>query len=180
MLIAAFALGNLLGGSYISAVKNADISQLKADHSVSQRQAAEAALGRLQEAQQRGDALTIRLALLDATRQTQAQETQREIKARTTGRPCLDAGTVRLLNAPAGLKPAALPTPASSAAAADAAFASDTDVGLWAEQARRQYDTCRDRLQAVSDFYPQSIPQEEPQALPYFLSPAARMLQGKN
>jgi hypothetical protein len=65
--------------------------------------------------------LQARLAAEETNRQTQAQEHAREIKRLTTGRPCLNAGTRRLLNEPAiGLRNSGLPAPASGAAAADA------------------------------------------------------------
>lgn len=132
----------------------ASIATLKADQAVKERQAAQAALDRLQQAQARGDALQARLAAEEANRQTQAQENAREIKRLTTGRPCLNAGTVRLLNEPAiGLRASTLPTPASGTIAADAAAASDTDVAGWIDAARRQYDACRDRLGALIDWH---------------------------
>jgi len=46
-----------------------------------------------------------------------------------------------------------VPAPAGQPAGADAAFATDTDVAEWAAHARRSYDTCRGRLDAVRDFY---------------------------
>lgn len=132
----------------------AQVATLKADQAIQERQAAQAALDRLQQAQARGDALQARLATEETNRQTQAQEHEREIKRLTTGRPCLNAGTVRLLNEPAvGLRTPALPAPASGADAADAAAASDTDVAGWIDAARRQYDTCRDRLGALIDWH---------------------------
>ena len=57
-----------------------------------------------------------------------------------------------MLNA-ASLKPAGVPEAAFEPVSAAAAFATDTDVGLWAAGARRAYDTCRGRLQAIADFY---------------------------
>ena len=130
------------------------IETLKADQATQERQAAQAALDRLQQAQARGDALQARLAAEETHRQTQAQEHAREIKRLTTGRPCLNAGTVRLLNEPAiGLHAPALPAPASGADAADAPAASDTDVAGWIDGTRHQYDACRSRLDALIDWH---------------------------
>jgi len=128
----------------------ATVATLKADQAQKERQATQAALDRLQEAQARGDALQARLAVAETTRQAQAQENAYEIKRLTTGRPCLNAGTVRLLNeSPGSLSAPTLPAPAGGAAAADAPASSDTDVANWIDAARRQYDTCRDRLSAL-------------------------------
>ena len=100
------------------------------------------------------DALEERLSAEEASRQTQALEHAREIKRLTTGRPCLNAGTVRLLNEPAiGLRTPVLPAPASGAAAADAPAASDTDVAGWIDGTRHQYDACRSRLDALIDWH---------------------------
>ena len=132
----------------------AAIATLKAYQATQERQAAQAALDRFQQAQARGDALQARLAAEEANRQTQAQENAREIKRLTTGRPCLNAGTVRLLNEPAiGLRASTLPTPASGTIAADAAAASDTDVAGWIDNARHQYDACRGRLDALIEWH---------------------------
>lgn len=127
----------------------AQIATLEAEQAARERKAAQAALDRLQQAQARGDALQARLAAEETNRQNQAREHVREIKRLTTGRPCLNAGTVRLLNEPApGLR-----APTSGAAAADATVASDTDVAGWVDNARRQYDTCRGRLGALIDWH---------------------------
>jgi hypothetical protein len=132
----------------------AAIATLKAYQATQERQAAQAALDRLQQAQARGDALQARLAAEETDRQTQAQEHAREIKRLTTGRPCLNAGTVRLLNEPTGHSgTATVPATTSGATAADAPASSDTDVAGWIDNARHQYDTCRGRLDALIDWH---------------------------
>ena len=132
----------------------AQVATLKADQATQERQAAQAALDRLQQAQARGDALQARLAAEETNRQTQAQEHAREIKRLTTGRPCLNAGTVRLLNEPTGHSgTATVPATTSGATAADAPAASDTDVAGWIDNARLQYDACRGRLDALIDWH---------------------------
>ncbi len=147
-------VGYGLGHRLAKADGDAALAKLQRDHATRETKAAEAALLRLQEAQARGDALEARLAAEEASRQTQAQEHAREIKRLTTGRPCLNAGTVRLLNEPAiGLRTPVLPAPASGAAAESAPAASDTDVAGWIDNARHQYDACRDRLDALIDWH---------------------------
>ena len=159
VLAAATALvvgsgGYALGHRLAKADGDAALAKVQRDHATLETKAAEAALARLQEAQARGDALEERLAVEEASRQSQALEHAREIKRLTTGRPCLNAGTVRLLNEPAiGLRTPVLPAPASGAAAADAPAASDTDVAGWIDNARHQYDTCRGRLDALIDWH---------------------------
>ena len=147
-------VGYGLGHRLAKADGDAALAKLQRDHATRETKAAEAALLRLQEAQARGDALEARLAAEEASRQTQAQEHAREIKRLTTGRPCLNAGTVRLLNEPTGHS-GTVPVPAttSGATAADAPAASDTDIAGWIDNAQRQYDTCRSRLDALIDWH---------------------------
>lgn len=152
--LAAGGAGYVLGHRLAKADGDAAVAKLQRDHANRETKAAEAALARLQDAQARGDALEARLAAEETNRQTQAQEHAREIKRLTTGRPCLNAGTVRLLNEPAiGLRTSALPAPASGAAAEGAPAASDTDVAGWIDNARHQYDACRNRLDALIDWH---------------------------
>ena len=159
VLAAATALvagggGYALGHRLAKADGDAALAKVQRDHATLETKAAEAALARLQEAQARGDALEERLAVEEASRQSQALEHAREIKRLTTGRPCLNAGTVRLLNESAGRPGAAsVPAPANGIAAADAAAASDTDIAGWIDNAQRQYDTCRSRLDALIDWH---------------------------
>lgn len=121
----------------------------------SQTQAAEAATARLQAAIERGDALQTRVAAEETARAQITQEKTDALRRLTTGRACLGGPAVRLLNGP-GLKPGAVPEAPGQPAGAAAAFATDTDVGLWAAGAIRAYDTCRGRIDALNDFFTDS------------------------
>ena len=65
----------------------------------------------------------------------------------TVGRRCLDGAAVRLLNG------ASVPDPVAEPLPADAAFATDSDVGQWIAGAQKSYDTCRARLDGIAAFY---------------------------
>lgn len=111
---------------------------------------------RLAAAQKRGDELVLRIAAAEAKQTRIAEEKDREIRRLTVGRRCLDGAAVRLLNQPAGAglgHAGAVPQAAGQPVPDDAAFATDTDVGIWVGQCRRAYDTCRGRLQGIADFY---------------------------
>lgn len=152
--LAAGGAGYALGHRLAKADGDAAVAKLQRDHANRETEAAEAALARLQQAQARSDALQARLAAEETNRQTQAQEHAREIKRLTTGRPCLNAGTVRLLNEPTGHSGiATVPATTSGATTADAPAASDTDVAGWIDNARLQYDACRGRLDALIDWH---------------------------
>ncbi len=133
--------------------KDAEIAELKRNHAEQSASAATAASARLQASIKHGEALQLRVAEQENARQAITEEKDRELKRLTTGRPCLNAGTVRLLNRGPGFKPAAVPAPTGEPVSADAGFATDADVGIWANAARRSYDTCRGRLAALADFY---------------------------
>jgi uncharacterized protein YfaS (alpha-2-macroglobulin family) len=133
--------------------KDGQIARLERAHAEQRAAEIQQHLDDITEAEALGRRLSAKLAAAEAARETLTQEKTDAIRRLTVGRPCLDSAAVRVLNDTAGLKPAGLPPTASQPVSADAAFATDTDVGLWAAQARRAYDTCRGRLQAIADFY---------------------------
>lgn len=119
------------------------------------QQAAQVAIERdvLQAAQVRGDLLSAGLLTQAGQIVQLKQESIDAIKQATSGRVCLDAAALRVLDAAPGI--AVMPAPASSAAAADGRFASDTDVGTWAAEAGALFETCRARLDALIDWHAQ-------------------------
>lgn len=129
------------------------LAQQKTDHANALEKAARQAVDRINDAQRRNDALTAALTRAENERFAIAQEKDREIRRLTTGRRCLDAAAVRVLNDSASTRTDALPEAGGEPVSADAAFATDTDVGLWARTCRDSYDTCRGRLDAIADFY---------------------------
>lgn len=145
--------------------KDAEIADLKATTQADKARATSEALVRLTAANKRGDDLADRLNKAESARQTLAQEHYREIQRLTTGRPCLSGAVVRLLNQadPSG-NARAVPQAAGQPLRDDAAAATDTDVALWADLARRSYDTCRGRLQAIADFYREPSPTAQAEA----------------
>lgn len=147
--IACFGAGWLTEGWR----KDGEIARLERAHAEQRAADIQQHLDDITEAEEVGRRLSARLAAAEAERETLTQEKTDAIRRLTVGRPCLDSAAVRVLNDAAGLKPAGLPPAAFQPLSADAAFATDTDVGLWAAQARRAYDTCRGRLQALDDFY---------------------------
>ena len=114
---------------------------------------AEAAATLLAEAQARGDALTTGLL----TQQTQIDqlktEARRAIPLLTTGKPCLSAAALRVLDNAPGLDVAGLPPATGGAAAAGARIATDTDIGGWAVDAGAGFSVCRARLDALIDWH---------------------------
>jgi hypothetical protein len=133
----------------------ARVATLRADAADAARLSVESALDHLQKAQARGDHLEIRLAKEEEARQTQEKYYAEEIKRLTKGRRCLDAPAVRLLNAAPGLPAGrqSVSAPAGRPAGQNAGIASDTDVALWINAAKRQYETCRSRLDALIDWH---------------------------
>lgn len=129
------------------------ISDIQRDHLADMTSFATAATTRLADAIDRGNKLQLKLNDEELARLQTTQEKDREIRRLTTGRRCLDAAAVRLLNAAGSSAPGAVPQAPSSTDGPDAGFATDTDVGTWANQCRSAYDTCRGRLRAVAEFF---------------------------
>lgn len=134
--------------------KDAEISRFEQTHAKQQSAALTQVLNRLVAARTHGDQLAARVAEQENALITLTREKDDAIRRLTVGRRCLDSAAVRVLNAGsrADLNPP-VPEAASQPVPGDAAFATDTDVGFWASQCRRSYDTCRGRLQAIGDFY---------------------------
>jgi hypothetical protein len=151
-LLIGIALGWQVNGLIYKA-KLAVLQLAQAERETTLEHTVNAALAAVLEAERKGDALTAQVVALESERSKTAKEKDREIQRLTTGRACLGADVVRLLNAESapgsGLK---LPTAASGAAGSATGFASDTDVGLWAVDARTLYDTCRGRVDALREW----------------------------
>ena len=131
----------------------AKLADMRSSIAESDRLRSMAAATALQAAQVRGDTLT-RDLLANQQQIDRIQKARHaEITRLTTGRPCLGADAVRMLNDEAGGDGAGMPTPTGGAAATGGTFATDTDVGQWATDARASYDACRARLGALIDWH---------------------------
>ena len=154
--VAAFGAGWTVQGWRGSAA----LAALQAKHTEyanAAQRLAEANARHLVRVWERGDELATSLASQQSRITKLHQEHTREIKRLTTGRACLSADLVRVLNntQPAATdRPDALPPPTSSPAATDApAFATDADVSTWAATARRDYAECAARLGALIEWH---------------------------
>lgn len=154
LLVALFVIGAVVGGAWVTRGKNLEIEKLTRDQAVAEAATAKAALDRLKTAQERADELATKLAEAEAAHAQIEEEKDREIRRLTTGRPCLGAAVVRLLNEPGtGVRLGAMPQASSGFATADGAAASDRDVAVWARTCRARYEICRGRLDALIDYH---------------------------
>lgn len=147
LALTAFAGGCWLGGA-LAGAEAARLQTAWAEERASLADARAAAAARALDFERAGNELAARLAATETARLTAAAETQNALKKATTGRACLTADAVRLLNAPAAAS-APVPAPARRAPPADAGIATDYDIARWASNARAQYDNCRARLDAI-------------------------------
>lgn len=154
-LLTIASLCNLLGWYGERQKHLADVAMLQESYATEKAKAASEALARINAAKSRSDELENRLAASESARQIAKQETSREISRLTTGRPCLGADAVRLLNRTIGPEPATrlMPDTSSGPVATDGPAATDTDVGQWITAASSQYATCRERLDALIDWH---------------------------
>lgn len=116
---------------------------------------AKANLALVVAANERADTLAASLAATEINLEKLNQEKADAVRSLTAGRRCLDSAAVRVLNErlPAHINGGAVSEAAGKFVSTDAAFATDTDVGLWIGQCQRGYETCRGRLAAIADFY---------------------------
>jgi hypothetical protein len=140
-------------------VRYATLEATHAKADAAQSRAILDAVEQVREMEKQGDAIAARLIEAEAARNQLARERDDAIRAQTTGRACLDADLVSLLNESTGMG-FRLPSTTGDAAAANSAFApdstlyaSDTDIALWAAFARDQHDTCRKRIDALRGWY---------------------------
>ena len=164
----AFAAGVALAGPLTWCLGRLPLQTELARMQTAQAQQQLRAAQALQAVAARGDVLTSTLL----SRQSQIDQLQRErrdaIQKVTTGRTCLDGAALRLLSGAPGLRVGGGAAPPGGAAAAGGATASaadigasaqseristDTDVAGWALDAAGRFETCRNRLDALIDWF---------------------------
>ena len=132
--------------------KIARIEQAHAEQSA-RRQAD--ALASLLQAQQLGDQLTARLQAQEQANAQIQKDKDHALRQTTTGRTCLGADAVRVLNS-ANVAPNVspnVPAPTTVSAAAGEPIATDTDVASWISDTQARFEQCRQRLDALIDFH---------------------------
>lgn len=144
-------LGFLVGLWTGNALKAGQLADLRNTQATAATAEAVANVKALADAKSRGDTLTTELNAYMAANTELIKERDDALRQTTTGRPCLGASTVRVLNSDPGSRNG-LPQTASSLAGTDGAFATDTDVATWINEAKGQYETCRARLDKLIDF----------------------------
>lgn len=147
--VLVFCLGAWVGNS----IASADTALQALDFAEQKQTAVEAVLKKLGTAKAAEREALDRLATANLQREKLSLEKDREIRRLTTGRPCLSAPVVRLLNLSADSQPGAVSTAVAGADAGDAGFASDTDVAQWARLCRDRYDTCRGYLSELRLYF---------------------------
>lgn len=153
---AAFSAGWTVQG-WRGSAKLAALAEKTQQHARAAQQLAEANARHLVRVWERGDSLAAQLETQQTHINRLHQEHTHAIKRLTTGRPCLSAELVGVLN---NTQPATtdrldpVPTPPGQPVAVDAApFATDSDVGHWAATARQQYAECSARLGALINWH---------------------------
>lgn len=179
LALLAGAAGGAWGGYTVGrAPLQVDLATLKQDHAEALRLAQLAAAKRLQAAQERSHTLSNALAETLTQTATLRTEKTHALRLAATGRVCLDSRALSVLNSSPGLRVAGLdgvPPPQPGLAQAHAAagpdthaqpgapdaprtpgiIATDADIGAWSIGAGAQYETCRDRLDALIDWHTQ-------------------------
>ena len=147
LLLASLAAGGgwLIGRDQVQ--KKWDLAEARA------MSAAEKSLREsLEEAVRKGEILSTQLVDAEQTINTLTLEKTHALQKTTTGRPCFNAATVRVLNRPSGTAASVLPAAPGTSDAAGGAVATDTDVAGWITLAQGRFETCRARLDALIEF----------------------------
>lgn len=146
----------------------AQVADLKHEHSQQALDAATIALRKLKVANDRADAIDKAAAARAAAQTAKLQETQHALKTATRNRPCLGNAALGVLGQSPGLRlgPAVAETPGPlhdgpAAAAADPAhqgdeegdeegdYATDTQIADWIATAGDLYERCRSRIRDI-------------------------------
>lgn len=162
-LVGALA-GVAFGITGTNIYKNGRIAAIEAVHAGQLAQLERMARVRQHLAQVRGDELTTALHVASAAALRLQEQLDDEIARNTSGRACLDADALRVLDravaaarglsAPTGRAAAAdAAQPAANSAPPTDAAASDTDVARWANVAYGQYAECVRRLDALIQWH---------------------------
>ena len=130
----------------------AKLADMRSSIAESDKLRALAAATALQAAQVRSDVLTRDLLAREALINRISKEKRDALSRLTTGRPCLSADAVWVLNGTEG-SGAGMPQATGIPAATGGGFATDSDVGQWAAAAIAAHDTCRYRLDALIDWH---------------------------
>ena len=130
----------------------AKLSDMRSSIAESDKLRALSAATALQAAQVRSDILTRDLLTREAMINRLSKEKRDALSRLTTGRHCLSADAVGVLNGTTGAG-AGMPQATGIPAATGGGFATDIDVGQWAAAARAAHDTCRQRLDALIDWH---------------------------
>lgn len=152
-----FVTGLSLGGSGAWLLGRAplqvELAQQATSHAFEKTQLAQHAAKTLQDAQARGDALSV--GLLSQQKQIDQLKTEKRdaIRQATTGKPCLNGPALRLLSSAPGLSVRDLPPTTGSVIAAGEPIATDTDIAFWMVDAGAQFEACRARLDALIDWH---------------------------
>lgn len=145
----ALALGAGFAGYSVGAAKVERLERLRAEDVAT---AATVTADMLIAAEKKNDALAAQVAAAENDLARTLQEKNDALARLTTGRRCLDAAAVRVLNNERAT-PEPLPETGGEPVSADARFATDADVGRWALGCRASYDACRGRLDAIRAFH---------------------------
>ncbi|MCL2345557.1 MAG: hypothetical protein FWC58_06860 [Desulfobulbus sp.] len=160
--VSSFCSGWIIQGYRL----NSEITRIEAAWHQENKDSAEAASQIAEEViriEREGERLAARALELETEANRMGKEKDDVLRKITSGRLCLTADIVRLLNDHDAARTAgsALSAPARDIAHAHATttadpdvgrFATDGDIALWARNAKTQYDACRGRIDALRRF----------------------------
>jgi hypothetical protein len=109
----------------------------------------------INEANKINAALISRVNASEQALSEQKMEKDNELRKITSNTKCFNSATVSMLNS-SGMR-----SPQPSVIPEDGRSSSDTDVAIWITGAKRAYEVCRGRLNAIADFYELNKPESK-------------------
>lgn len=104
------------------------------------------------QAMEEGNEQVAKVYSTRANNQIQYKEVIKYVPKYTTGRPCLSADAVRLLNSETTDNIEGVPDHTETVVEKSTGnAATDTDIATWAAEARREYEDCASNLNAIVD-----------------------------
>lgn len=162
LIVLSFGVGEIFGSWITKAPLEAKLARQEAAYARERETVArqlQAALEKTLATERMGAAMADRLRVAEAVSKKNLLEKNDALKKLTSGHACLGTRAVRVLNdlaAPPSLSLSAPPGNALGthfALATDQEAVTDTDLALWAANARYEHDKCRARIDALAAFF---------------------------
>nr|VFK21759.1 MAG: hypothetical protein BECKLFY1418C_GA0070996_110214 [Candidatus Kentron sp. LFY] len=164
-LLLTTTVGAALAGTGVWHFQGGKIARMERDHAQRMVEHSAAANARLQAAIAKGDRLYLQLSETNTELRTEYEKATKEIEHLTTGKHCLGAAVVGVLDGTSSDTGLSVPEATSRPAATSAPpatdphdrYATDTDIAGWIADAKRRHGECRAKLDALIAWHEEGV-----------------------